>query len=363
MTPEAETRLRRWLYGLLLALAIVVLARVLWLALIHVNGAVHVLVLGGVLAFVFEPVVRLLDRVFVARAASAAVLVLIFIAVLGGVGGWLGVAAFNETKALVKALPGVITAAQNAVPQLVSLLKQNGIAFDPNTLVQQAIARFGEIGKGALTYSLALVSSIVGSVTSLVIGVTIAFYILLDGRRMREAWKRLLPASWRATADEAEAIVTHVLAGFIRGQILVAAIFGVLVGVGMTLLGMPYPLLLGLQAAFFELLPTVGPILGAIAPTILALSLPFPHVLWVLIYFFGAQQLESTFLVPRISGEAVGLHPVAIIVAIFAGFEVDGVIGALAAAPVVGVAYALFRRYAAPWSVPKPKRTRRVWRS
>ncbi|HVB09646.1 MAG TPA: AI-2E family transporter [Bacillota bacterium] len=352
-----DARLVRWLRGVLLGVGLVVFGRLLWVGLIHVNDAVHVLAIGGIMAFVFEPVIRVLDRVFVARAASAAVLAIVLLAVVGGIGGWLGLAAFHEAQALIAALPGFLTQAQNSLPALVNLLKQNGIAFDPNSLIQQGVSRFGSIGRGALTYSVAVVSGLVGSITNLAIGVTIAFYILLDGRRMHEAWRRLLPPGWRPAVAEAETIVLDVLGGFVRGQIVVAVVFGILVGVGMAWLGLPYPLLLGVQAAFFELLPTVGPFIGAIAPLILGLTLPYPHALWVLAYFFGAQQLESTFLVPRISGEAVGLHPIAVIAGILAGFQLDGLTGALLAVPALGVAYALLRRFAAPWSLsgaPKP---------
>jgi predicted PurR-regulated permease PerM len=352
---EGDARQARWLRAILIALGLVVLLRLLWVGLLRVNEAVHVLAIGGMLAFIFEPVVRLLDRVLVARAASAAVLAVVLLAAVGGIGGWIGLAAFHEAQALVAGLPGFVTKAQNALPAVMDFLKQNGVPFDPNAIIQQALTRFGDIGRGALTYSLAVVGGLVGSVTNIAIGVTIAFYVLLDGRRMHEAWRRLLPPAWRGPAEEAEHIVMRVLGGFVRGQIVVAAIFGILVGVGMAWLGLPYALLLGVQAAFFELLPTVGPFLGAVAPLVIGLTLPYPHALWVLAYFFGAQQLESTFLVPRISGEAVGLHPVAVIVGILAGFELDGIIGALLAAPVLGVAYALIRRFAAPWSLSQPR--------
>jgi predicted PurR-regulated permease PerM len=346
-----DARVARWVAVVVLGVGGIVLVRLLWIGLVHVNDAVHVLLLGGILAFIFEPVVRLLDRVLVARAASAAVLLLVLLAVVGGVGGWVGLAAFHEAQALATALPGFITQAQNALPAVVNLLKQNGISFNPNTLVQQGLSRFTDIGRGAITYSLAVVGGIIGSITNLAIGITIAFYILLDGRRMHEAWRRLVPPAWRSQVDEVEHIVLEVLGGFVRGQILVAAVLGLLVGVGMWMLGLPYPLLLGVQAAFFELLPTVGAILGAVAPFIIGLTLPYPHALWVLAYVFAVQQLEGNLLVPRISGEAVGLHPIAVIVGIVAGFEVDGMIGALLAAPVLGVAYALLRRYGAPWSL------------
>ena len=100
---------------------------------------------------------------------------------------------------------------------------------------------------------------------------------------------------------------------------------------------MPYAIVLGVLAGILELVPMLGPILGAIPAVLVALFQPFPVVLWVILAFVIIQQLEANLLVPRISGHAVGLHPLAAMLALIAGLEVGGIVGALFAVPLAGV--------------------------
>jgi predicted PurR-regulated permease PerM len=85
----------------------------------------------------------------------------------------------------------------------------------------------------------------------------------------------------------------------------------------------------------------IGPVLGAVPAVLLALLLPFPTVIWVILYFVAIQQFENYVLVPRVSGHAVGLHPLAAMMALVAGLELAGIPGALVAVPVAGVLWAL----------------------
>jgi predicted PurR-regulated permease PerM len=100
-----------------------------------------------------------------------------------------------------------------------------------------------------------------------------------------------------------------VLGGYLRGQLTLALIIGVAAGVGTGLLGLPYAVVLGVLAGLFELVPMFGPILLVVPAVIVALFMPFPTVVWVILFFLAIQQVENNVLAPRISGHAVGLHP------------------------------------------------------
>jgi predicted PurR-regulated permease PerM len=91
----------------------------------------------------------------------------------------------------------------------------------------------------------------------------------------------------------------------------------------------------------FELVPMFGPILSAVPAVLVALFLPLPTVVWVLLFFFVVQQVESNILGPRITGHAVGLHPLGAMFALLAGFQLAGVLGGLFAVPVAGVLWVL----------------------
>jgi predicted PurR-regulated permease PerM len=136
---------------------------------------------------------------------------------------------------------------------------------------------------------------------------------------------------------------TRVFGSYLRSQLALAVIVGVAAAIGSAALGLPYALLIGVLAGLFELVPVVGSTLSAVPALLVALSMPFPKVLWVLLYFVILQQVEDHVLAPRMSGQAVGLHPLAAMFALLAGVQVAGVVGGLLAVPLAGLVWALLR--------------------
>ena len=120
-----------------------------------------------------------------------------------------------------------------------------------------------------------------------------------------------------------------------------ALTIGVAAAVGCWLLGVPYPLVVGLLAGLFELVPMLGPILAAVPAVLISLTQPFPLVLWVIVFFIVIQQIEANVIGPKITGHAVGLHPLGALLALVAGAELGGLVGALFAVPVAGILYVL----------------------
>jgi predicted PurR-regulated permease PerM len=103
------------------------------------------------------------------------------------------------------------------------------------------------------------------------------------------------------------------------------------------LIGLPDFVVLGVLAGLFELVPMFGPILSAVPAVIVALFQPWPMVVWVILFFLVVQQFESNWLGPRVTGHAVGLHPLGAMFALMVGFEIAGILGGLFAVPVAGV--------------------------
>ena len=130
---------------------------------------------------------------------------------------------------------------------------------------------------------------------------------------------------------------------------MVALSLGVLVTIALSILGLPYAVLLGAFAGIVELIPMLGPFIGAVPAVLVASTQPFPTVLWTAIAFVVIQQIESNVLVPRLTGNAVGLHPLAAMLALLAGFEVGGVIGALFAVPTIGLVWVLVSTAVLAW--------------
>ncbi len=112
-------------------------------------------------------------------------------------------------------------------------------------------------------------------------------------------------------------------------------------GLGCWALGVNYPLVIGVLAFIFELIPLIGPVLGMIPAVVIALFQPLPLAVWVVVFFIALQQVESNLIVPRVSGHAVGLHPLGALLALLAGVELGGLGGALIGVPVVGVLWVM----------------------
>jgi predicted PurR-regulated permease PerM len=149
----------------------------------------------------------------------------------------------------------------------------------------------------------------------------------------------LFPARQQATVRLLEGAVSHVLGGYIRGQLLLAVIVGVLAGVGCWILHLPYPLLLGVLAFLLELVPMVGILLAAIPAIVVALFQPLPAVLLVLLLFALIYLVESSVLAPRIHGAELGLHPALALVALLIGAEIGHIWGAILAVPIAAIVW------------------------
>lgn len=128
-----------------------------------------------------------------------------------------------------------------------------------------------------------------------------------------------------------------ILNGFIRGQLVNAAVVGLLISAGLALLGIKYSLFIGLIAGLFDIIPYFGPIIGFIPASVLALAKSPIAVVWVLVIFVVVNQIEANIISPKIIGERVGLHPLAVIFAIFSGGELMGIVGMLIAVPVAAI--------------------------
>lgn len=165
----------------------------------------------------------------------------------------------------------------------------------------------------------------------------LGFWFMVDGRRIRQSIAAIVPARYRERVHFVEETISAVLGGYIRGQLTLALIVGVSAGFGCWLLGVPYPIVIGMLAFLFELVPMLGPILASVPAIVIALFQPLPMVFYVAAFFLVMQLIENNILAPRISAHAVGLHPVAALIGLLVGFELGGVLGALFALPAISV--------------------------
>jgi len=177
------------------------------------------------------------------------------------------------------------------------------------------------------------------------------YYFLMNAASISARWGDYLPL--RASPFKQEVMeclmeINHYLVAFFRGQIIVALIDGILIGVSLLVMGLNFALLIGLMTAVLQLIPYLGAIVCWILSVVIAYAQfhDWQHPLYVTLIFLVVLQLEGFFISPKIVGDATGLHPMTIIVSVFAwSLLIGGLLGALLAVPLTATLKVLLRRY------------------
>lgn len=241
----------------------------------------------------------------------------------------------SQTEALLVRLPFFVG----------KLLQFLGFARDDDYLLSaytDHVVRFmtskvDELGKGAIQVTLGFFSGIVALVTILVV----SFYLLLDRRRLHQNFVSLFPIPYQEGVRQLTLKVEHQLGYWMRGQLTLMTVVGVMTFVGLTILRIPFALPLAVIAGALEIVPMIGPTLSAIPAVIIAVATNPAQGILVLALYTAVQQLENNLLVPQVMKRAVGLNPLLVIVALAIGARLMGVIGALLAVPAATVIFIL----------------------
>jgi predicted PurR-regulated permease PerM len=317
-------------------------------------------VAGLVLAYFLDPVADRLEKMGMSRLWATlvilAVFILLFVVALLIV---VPLLAGNLTEFLDKAPDYARKLQQLIIDKGGPVLKSLGPRFSVPDLQGQV---GGIIAKGATWLGDLLASiwsggqALVGILSLIVVTPVVAFYLLVDWDRMLAKMDAWTPPRHRATVRQLATEVNGAIGGFIRGQALVCLLLGTWYAVGLTLAGLNFGFLIGMIAGFLTFIPYVGSLTGLVLAAGVAVVQFWPDWLWiglVLAVFFSGQFLEGNILSPKLVGEAVGLHPVWLMFALFAFGSLFGFVGLLIAVPVaatIGVLarFALRRYLASP---------------
>ena len=332
-----------WRDRAIVAVAITAVAGVTASVLARILHTLLLLALAIVLAYAMEPVLAALDRIL-PRGIAALGSYLVGIAVIGVVAFLLLHPLIAQATTLGKDAPTYFDRAERS---LNAFAAHFGVALPSADQARGTL--LGQVQGAARTVLLEAVGAltkVANVIVDVVVVLVLGFWFMVDGRRLADAGLRLVPEAYRSRVLFVENTVSAVLGAYIRGQLTMALIIGVSSGLGCWALGVPYPAVIGFLAFFFELLPMVGPILASLPAILIAAFqsstlLGMPLVLPVIAFFVLMQFSENNILGPRITGHAVGVHPVAALIALLLGAEVAGIWGALFAVPIIGVASVL----------------------
>jgi predicted PurR-regulated permease PerM len=304
--------------------------------------AIVLLLLAMAVAFLVTPLVNMFNRYMPRLLAS----LIVYVLVVSGIIALCYALVFSliqQVNYFSTHLPQYVQNLPASYTDTLNWLVKQGI---PISSINKAISTVEDQANAlALTLATNLVS-IVQIVADVVINILLvavmSFYLTLDGKRIRNAIVKIVPKESMPHVLLFEDALNRVVGNYIRGQLTLAAIIGVLAGVGCYFLGLNnFALIIGVLAFLFETIPMVGPALASIPAILISLLLPdpFPRTYVILIYFIVIQLIESNILGPRIVGHAVGLHPVASILALVVGVQLFGPFGALIATPILAAAW------------------------
>lgn len=280
-----------------------------------------------------------MERLHIKRGIAILLVYIAVLAVLTGVVALLIPLIGNEIRTLRDNLPSY----QDRVNGLLARLpKRNGEALRINTLFGnlggQLNGAAGKAGRGALAAGSALV-------TILLIFV-IAFFLSVDPKFPERVVTRFVPPTSRRRAFDLMGRIGTGLGYWVRAQLLLALFFGVAFGLGLAILRVPYALTIGTIGAVLEIIPYVG---GAITIILAVLVAATTGKLWLiiaaLVWYAIVVNLEAHIVAPKLVGEIVGLNPLVVVLALFLGAEVLGILGALLAVPLAVIVQALLDEF------------------
>jgi len=166
----------------------------------------------------------------------------------------------------------------------------------------------------------------------------IAFYLLVDLPHIRRVAESLVPEHRKREVLLVSRRLNHAIGGYFRGQLLVAAIVGTMASIGLAVIGLPFWLVVGMVAGVFNMVPMIGPWIGAVPGVVIALTTGNPSTaLWVIVVMAGVQQIDNHFISPVVMQRAVKLHPAVVMLTLLAGGTLGGFFGLLLAVPTVAV--------------------------
>ena len=328
------------------------------------SHAVFVFLISTILALLLNPLVLAMRRIRFPRWLSVPIVYLAFIAVVVLIVIFLGPPLVRQFQRLFDAIPGWLESFNQLLADLEGWLAARNININLQINSADIVNWLETHGAQSIGTLLSVGVSLVGMLINLFLTVVISFYMLIDGRRIFRFACRVAPGEPQVKEAYVRGLQTA-FSRFVRGQALLGATIGLACGLAMWILswdvvgvwpeGGQYALLFGFWAGLTEVIPYIGPWIGAVPPVIAAFFHSPIAALWVIIIYFVIQQLESHILAPNIVGSSVGVHPLVVIFALLAGAQIGGILGMIASLPLLAMlrhtlTFYDFRMSRAPWA-------------
>lgn len=290
-----------------------------------------------IISYLLHPLVNVLVRIGLKRVYAVVAIFLLFFVGLG-VFIYMGTPIFiKQVKEFIEQLPATFKQIEGWFErfrdhqQQMPLGIQRGIEsglVQLESLIEKwttkTVADIGDSINGFLR-----ISTIVMMVPFIV------FYMLKDYEGFHERVMRIFPKKRRRKLDQLFREINIGLGNYVSGQLLVSLIVGLLVTIGYLLIGFPYPLLFGTVSMIFNIVPYIGPFLGAVPAMVIGITVSWKMALLTGLVNMIVQTVEGNFISPFVVGRSTQLHPLSIIIAVLVGGEIAGIAGMILAVPIL----------------------------
>jgi len=295
------------------------------------------------------------ERYRVPRWLGVVLTYLAIAAIITGVALWVGPTVVEQIQRLIRQVPvslrQVLDYAESWIVSFNDERPDFATEFINQFIDVQGLTRWViRSSQQLLVRSYGLTTGILGGFFSVILALFLSGYMLADSRTLVKNFARLLPQPWDDRMAAQVGPISNRMGSYIRGRLLVSTILALATTVSLSILGLSdFALGLGAISGFTNLIPFLGPILGAIPALVVAISQGGWTVLWVLILYVVIQNLETYVLDPLLVGTSVGVHPLYQLLAVIGGAQVLGIIGALIVPPwIAGGAVLLENLYLRP---------------
>ncbi len=346
----SEQRLSISLSGVLIVFAAIASAIIGW----QLRGLLLLVMISVVLACSIAPIVGWAERYKVPRWLGALLTYVAIIGTLVGVILLIGPTVLDQIQLLVRQLPLLLRKAITQTEAWVLSLNDNRPDFTAQVFDQldvQAIAAWAiRSTRQVALRSFSVTTDILGTLLSLVLAIFISGYMLADSNTLTTNFVRLFPQPWDQKIGQQLPEIGARIGGYIRGRLIVSFTLSLVTGIGLSFLGLKdFAVGLGAIAGVTNLIPFLGPILGAIPALVVAIPQGGWTVLWIVLFYIVIQNIETYILDPLLVGSSVGVHPLYQLLAVLGGTQVLGIVGALIVPPwVAGSAVLLENLYIKP---------------
>ena len=335
----------RWIQLVALPLGLLAIFAILKAA----GVVVLIFVTAGVIALILNPLVSGLQRARFPRILAIFAVYVGFLALLTGAGILLANPISDQVTTLRNDIPSITRSANERLADVQDYFDDHNINIEIKKQGETALETLQDKVVGGtdsiVSFGTDLLTKLVTAGAGLIIVLVLSVYMLVHGERIGSLVRRAMPPGDGSREDDYPTLVGSAVAGYVRAQLLFSVVMGAGAGIGLWIFGVTgifpdgktYALAFGVFFGLMELVPYVGPFLGAAPPVLVALFQDPLTGLWVALLFVGLQQIEGHIASPLIFGHALRINPLLIIFALLFGAELFGIVGALVALPVAAV--------------------------